>query len=153
MDSGHFYESGRQDLNLRPLGPEPDEGDSLRVARSRSRSQGLEVAAVHHGAAAVEASGATPGGAGLVASLSHRKRPRTALTDPLPEQLLNVREVALALGVCRATVYRLCQEGKLSHVRVGDSIRFHAVNLAMFAGSDAGRLSPGTRRRRQSTEP
>jgi hypothetical protein len=21
--SGHFYESGRQDLNLRPLGPEP----------------------------------------------------------------------------------------------------------------------------------
>ncbi len=40
-----------------------------------------------------------------------------------PERLLTVREVAARLGVCTSTVYKLCNEGKLAHVRVSNAIR------------------------------
>jgi len=39
------------------------------------------------------------------------------------ERLLSVREVARRLSVSRATMYRLCAEGNLPHVRVANSIR------------------------------
>lgn len=39
-------------------------------------------------------------------------------------RLLTVRDVARVLGVSTATVYRLCEEGRLAHVRVGNAIRF-----------------------------
>jgi excisionase family DNA binding protein len=35
-----------------------------------------------------------------------------------------VAEVARRLGVSRATVYKLVAEGRLAHVRIGNSIRF-----------------------------
>jgi excisionase family DNA binding protein len=38
--------------------------------------------------------------------------------------LLTVVEVARRLRVSRATVYKLVAEGKLAHVRIGNSIRF-----------------------------
>jgi excisionase family DNA binding protein len=38
--------------------------------------------------------------------------------------LLTVAEVARRLRVSRATVYKLVAEGKLEHVRIGNSIRF-----------------------------
>src|SRR5438105_9540400 len=37
--------------------------------------------------------------------------------------LLTVREVAAQLRVCTAIVYRLCEEGRLPHVRVLHAIR------------------------------
>jgi len=37
--------------------------------------------------------------------------------------LLKVSEVAERLGVCAATVYRLCATGDMQHVRVLNSIR------------------------------
>ncbi|MBI5069071.1 MAG: helix-turn-helix domain-containing protein [Deltaproteobacteria bacterium] len=38
-------------------------------------------------------------------------------------RLLSVRAVAELLGVSTATVYRLCEEGRLPHLRVGNAIR------------------------------
>jgi len=38
-------------------------------------------------------------------------------------KLLTVRQVAKLLGVCAATVYRLCDRGGLAHYRVRNAIR------------------------------
>jgi excisionase family DNA binding protein len=47
-------------------------------------------------------------------------------------QLLKVAEVAKKLGVCNATVYRLCETGALPHVRVVNSIRVRPKDLAEY---------------------
>jgi len=44
--------------------------------------------------------------------------------------LLTVREVAERLGVCTATVYALCRDGKLEHVRIANAIRITPSALA-----------------------
>ena len=46
--------------------------------------------------------------------------------------LLTVRQVAERLGVCTATVYRLCDEGQLPHVRVLHAIWVAPADLAAF---------------------
>ena len=48
------------------------------------------------------------------------------------ERLLRVAEVAKQLGVCAATVYRLCERGELLHLRVVNSIRIRPRDLADF---------------------
>jgi len=58
-----------------------------------------------------------PGATRLDASPSESEvRPRI-----LP--LLSVRQVAALLGVCAATVYRMCEQGELEHFRVRNAIR------------------------------
>jgi excisionase family DNA binding protein len=47
-------------------------------------------------------------------------------------QLLRVAEVARKLGVCNATVYRLCETGALPHLRVVNSIRVRPSDLAKY---------------------
>lgn len=47
-------------------------------------------------------------------------------------QLLRVAEVAKKLGVCNATVYRLCETGALPHLRVVNSIRVRPNDLAKY---------------------
>jgi excisionase family DNA binding protein len=47
-----------------------------------------------------------------------------------PDRLLRVAEVAEQLGVCAATVYRLCESRELPHVRIINSIRVRAGDLA-----------------------
>jgi excisionase family DNA binding protein len=54
-------------------------------------------------------------------------------------QLLKVAEVAKKLGVCNATVYRLCESGALPHVRVVNSIRVRPKDLAEYLGGAGGR--------------
>jgi len=44
-------------------------------------------------------------------------------------RLLTVREVAEQLGVCRATVYRLCSQGTLPHIRISNVVRIEAEAL------------------------
>jgi excisionase family DNA binding protein len=47
-------------------------------------------------------------------------------------RLLTAGEVAEQLGVCTATVYRLCESGELPRVRVVESIRVRPADLAAF---------------------
>jgi excisionase family DNA binding protein len=46
--------------------------------------------------------------------------------------LLTVREVAERLRVCTATVYRLCESGRLWHLRVSNAVRV-PLSLLMLA--------------------
>jgi excisionase family DNA binding protein len=48
------------------------------------------------------------------------------------DRLLQPGEVAVQLGVCAATVYRLCERGELPHVRIVNSIRVRPRDLAAF---------------------
>jgi excisionase family DNA binding protein len=47
-------------------------------------------------------------------------------------RLLRVAQVAEQLGVCAATVYRLCERGELPHVRIVNSIRIRPEDLRAF---------------------
>lgn len=46
--------------------------------------------------------------------------------------MLTVSEAAEQLGVCGATVYKLCAKGELTHVRVLNAIRIAPGDLAAF---------------------
>ena len=48
------------------------------------------------------------------------------------DRLLRVAEVAEHLGVCNATVYRLCESGELPHVWIVNSIRIRPEDLKVF---------------------
>jgi excisionase family DNA binding protein len=48
--------------------------------------------------------------------------------------LLSVREVAAFLRVSTRTVYTLCDQGRLAHVRVMNAIRIEPTALAAFLG-------------------
>ena len=48
--------------------------------------------------------------------------------------MLSVPDVAERLGVCAATVYRLCERGELPHVRIVNSIRIRSDDLRAFLG-------------------
>jgi len=48
------------------------------------------------------------------------------------DRLLTVREVAAFLSVSTRTVYVLCDEGKLAHVRVANAIRIEPGELLAF---------------------
>ena len=48
------------------------------------------------------------------------------------EPLLSVREVANMLHVAPFTVYRLCDRGKLPHLRVSGAIRIHPKDLKAY---------------------
>jgi excisionase family DNA binding protein len=52
----------------------------------------------------------------------------------MPDEWLTVREVAVALHVSTATVYKLVTTGELAHLRVGNSIRI--AREALRAGGD-----------------
>jgi excisionase family DNA binding protein len=54
-------------------------------------------------------------------------------------RLLRVGEVAEQLGVCAATVYRLCERGELLHVRIVNSIRIRPDDLRAFLERRDGR--------------
>jgi len=47
-------------------------------------------------------------------------------------RLLSVREAASHLRVSTSTVYKLCAEGKLRHVRVSNAIRIPEAALRIY---------------------
>jgi excisionase family DNA binding protein len=63
------------------------------------------------------------------------------------DRLLRVADVAERLGVCAATVYRLCERGELPHVRIVNSIRIRRADLDAFAGAHATAALKSGRRR------
>jgi excisionase family DNA binding protein len=56
--------------------------------------------------------------------------------------LLSVRQVAKLLGVCPATVYRLCDQRKLPHFRVLNAIRIDPGDLKRFLARSRQRGLP-----------
>jgi excisionase family DNA binding protein len=48
------------------------------------------------------------------------------------QPLLSVRQVAALLGVCAATVYRMCEQGKLEHFGVRKAIRVPILALKAY---------------------
>ena len=48
---------------------------------------------------------------------------------PRMQPLLSVRQVAALLGVCAATVYRMCEQGELERFRVRNAIRVPLLGL------------------------
>ena len=48
------------------------------------------------------------------------------------QPLLSVRQVAVLLGMCSATVYRMCERGELMHFRVRNAIRVPVVALKAY---------------------
>jgi excisionase family DNA binding protein len=69
----------------------------------------------------------------------------------VPDRLLSVKQVAEHLGVTTATVYGLCADGRLAHVRILNTIRVAPGDLAAFIESRrvpvaAGLTVQGSRR-------
>jgi excisionase family DNA binding protein len=58
------------------------------------------------------------------------------------EALLSVKQVAKQLGVSTATVYGLCADGRLAHVRILNVIRVAPVDLAAFVASQHHPVRP-----------
>ncbi len=56
--------------------------------------------------------------------------------------LLSAHEAAQALNVSTATVYRLCTQGELPHVRVSNAIRVAPADLEAFIAHGRSR-GPG----------
>jgi len=54
---------------------------------------------------------------------------------PFADSLLTVREVAAHLRVSTRTVYTLCEEGKLAHLRVANAIRVEPAALVALVRS------------------
>jgi excisionase family DNA binding protein len=46
--------------------------------------------------------------------------------------LLSVRQVAVLLGICTATVYRMCERGEMQHFRVRNAIRVPVATLKAY---------------------
>ena len=61
------------------------------------------------------------------------------------QALLSVRQVAALLGVCAATVYRMCEQRVLPHFRVQNAIRMDILEVKdAFQG--AGHFSTSSAR-------
>ncbi len=102
--------SGRQDLNLRPLGPEILPGASDTVGS---------------GPVATDVAETTGAGRSCRSDTNRLRRPGPAAPGTIQAQrtlgtcrLLTIREVADRLRVSRATVYRLVAEGRIPAVRI-----------------------------------
>ena len=56
---------------------------------------------------------------------------RIPLRTP-PDPLLTVREAAARLRVNPVTVYRLCAEGRLRHIRISNALRIHRADIEVL---------------------
>jgi excisionase family DNA binding protein len=137
-------ESGRQDLNLRPLGPEPAPGEVLAVGRDGRPSQPLDNAGVDK-TAAVEPLPRKPpsGGYGSASAdqvAAELRRPERELLRP--EDLLPVTAAAQFLGVCVATVHNAINRGKLRSHLFGSARRVRPEDLEAYAQARAAERPP-----------
>jgi excisionase family DNA binding protein len=125
-ESAAFTKSGRQDLNLRPLGPEGRKALFHGVAGGGTGSQAVEeieggATSDSHGVAQIPSS-VTRHGAPVVRS--NRAQ--------VGGELLTVNQAAERLSLCRATIYRLCKDGNLACIRILNAVRIPAEELERF---------------------
>ena len=57
------------------------------------------------------------------------------------DRLLSVRQAAAQLGLCTATIYGLCADGALAHIRILNTIRIAPADLAAFIAARRVELS------------
>ena len=72
---------------------------------------------------------------GVTGSVQKSQRLATILDGLLTTFLqgfMTVAQVAARLGVCRSTVYQLCERGELVHVRVSNAIRVPVAAVAEY---------------------
>ena len=126
-DPEGFNWSGRQDSNLRPLGPE---GASV----ISNESIGVQPLAFVHGRDAPCDAFARSGRSGTLGRVTPvgPTRRRTDRLGAAPPALLTVREAAQRLSVSTATIYALCDRGQLQNVRVSNAIRLRVEDLEEF---------------------
>ena len=117
--------SGRQDLNLRPPGPERLSGSCDSFARPSSASHPLDTIEDVDPAHPLNGTAAKPCEAGFVPLVSHGIRAKLLFA----ERLLTVRQAAEQLQISRASLYKLCAENQVVHVRVGNTIRFTSTDI------------------------
>jgi excisionase family DNA binding protein len=117
--------SGRQDSNLRPLGPEGSPPGSDTVGSSPVPTDVPEITGDGYDERSDTDRPSRPGPG---ASVTFQAQPTLGTG-----RLLTVREVADRLRVSRATVYRLVAEGRIPAVRVSSgAIRVHQTGLPGF---------------------
>lgn len=118
--------SGRQDLNLRPLGPE-----SAPVAFAPTYAHQHQVLNRPDSFGSFSSPFRT--GSQPNHPFSEILSPFCPLTSAQLKRakkgLLSMTAVANLLGVCRATAYRLVESGSLPHVRIRNAIRVDARDL------------------------
>ena len=123
-----FHQSGRQDLNLRPLGPEGRSAATHPFSPAPPAPLASQALATSGEGTALDPhrlAGFPP----IVTPLTAPVRRRFEL----PEELLTVAEVAPLLRVCKATVYRMVKDGSLQAVHVLNGVRIRRSALAEFA--------------------
>jgi hypothetical protein len=74
----------------------------------------------------------TPTGANWVQSQTKFRVRLSGLEESGPDHLLTIKDVAKILGLCPASVYKICGRGELPHVRVLNAIRIAPADLAAF---------------------
>ena len=67
---------------------------------------------------------------------------RLAVLKGGSDGLLSVRQAAEQLGLCTATVYGLCAEGALAHIRILNAIRIAPADLAAFIAARRVSVAP-----------
>lgn len=55
---------------------------------------------------------------------------RVSETKVTQSEYVSAAEVARVLGVCRLTVYRMCQAGTLEHIRTGATGKIYRISRA-----------------------
>ena len=120
--------SGRQDSNLRPPGPEPEASSYHEFGQVVTGSHPLDIRADVDPRDVLKGSRDKPCEAGFVPTVSPRFRAKLILS----ERLLSVREAAEWLNISRASLYKLCAQNQVAHVRVGNAIRFAPKDLSAF---------------------
>ncbi len=118
--------SGGLDLNQRPLAPQAKSGPPAGVAPPGSASQAPDNADDREVAGSDALAPDGRDGTAFAAPV---------LRDSQSRSLLTVAEVARRLGVCKATVYRICAEGRLAHVRISNAIRVPGEALVAYLHS------------------
>ncbi len=127
--------SGRQDSNLRPPGPELLSGSWDSVAPHGASSHPLDITSDSDPARPLNGRPDKPCDAGFVPTVSPRFRRKLIL----PERLLSIREAAERLNISRASLYKLCAQNQVAHVRVGNAIRFAPEDLFASVHAKRGR--------------